>query len=114
MQRNISEKERKLRAVRKRLSKLYMEKGEAEKSVQELEMQRLQMQKQKDEIRQQVLFFKIRYWICPKNEMIVAYKNIEKKRINVCMKSLKNRKNTYFRGSNYGRKGYRKAVWERN
>lgn len=57
MQRNISEKERKLRAVRKRLSKLYMEKGEAEKSVQELEMQRLQMQKQKDEIRQQVLFF---------------------------------------------------------
>lgn len=31
MQRNISEKERKLRAVRKRLSKLYMEKGEAEK-----------------------------------------------------------------------------------
>ena len=42
-------------------------------------MQRLQMQKQKDEIRQQVLFFKIRYWICPKNEMIVAYKNIEKK-----------------------------------
>lgn len=67
-------------------------KGEAEKSVQELEMQRLQMQKQKDEIRQQVLFFKIRYWICPKNEMIVAYKNIEKKRINVCMKSLKNRK----------------------
>ena len=57
MQRNISEKERKLRAVRKRLSKLYMEKGEAEKSVQELEMQRLQMQTQKDEIRQQVLFF---------------------------------------------------------
>lgn len=84
MQRNISEKERKLRAVRKRLSKLYMEKGEAEKSVQELEMQRLQMQKQKDEIRQQVLFFKIRYWICPKNEMIVAYKNIEKKE-NKCL-----------------------------
>ena len=43
-----------------------------------------QMQKQKDEIRQQVLFLKIRYWICPKNEMIVAYKNIEKKE-NKCL-----------------------------
>lgn len=75
---SISEITKKSDAVGEHLNCLYGEKEKDEKSVADLEQKLTQAEDRKQEIRQQVLFFKLRYFINSKNSMIVMYKNIEK------------------------------------
>ena len=88
---SISEITKKYDVVRDHLDCLYGEKEENEKSVADLEQKLTQAEDRKQEIRQQVLFFKLRYFINSKNSMIVMYKNIEKMKEEYLNEKMKNK-----------------------